>query len=351
MQKTALYLFFLLLFGGGVYYFVFNKKEAPFSEKEAGFQIKDTAMIGTIFLSVPSGESILLNRTDSGWALNKQYKPLSSTLNTLLTTLRQQQAVYPTPESAHNRVITQLAGNGIKVEVYDRAGEKIKVFYVGNEVHNYEGTSMLMEGADKSYVVKVGSFTGLVRSRYTTDMMNWRDRTVMDFKEEDIKTVSVTYPDAPLNSFVVNNNGGDIRVTADPGVIGTQSLNERRVKMFLGFFENLNCEGYLNGEVGLDSVISTLPKKCIIDITTHKGKHQHVDIYWMPQNQRSKNTDTTRNREVPRGFDVDRYYAVGNNYKDTMLIQDFTFDKVFRKAYEFYQADPTVDVVGWEDKK
>lgn len=351
MQKTLLYLFFLLLFGGGVYYFVFNKKETVFPGEEAGFQIKDTAMVGTVFLSHPSGENILLNRTDSGWILNKQYRPLSSTLNTLLTTLRLQQAIYPTPEAAHNRVITQLAGNGIKVEVYNREGKKMKVFYVGNEVHNYEGTSMLMEGADKSYVVKVGSFTGLLRSRYTTDIMNWRDRTITDFKEEDIKTASVTYPDAPLNSFTVNNDDGKIWVTADPGVIGTHSLNERRVKMFLGFFQNLVCEGYLNGEIGLDSVISILPKKCIIDLTTKQGKHQHLDIYWMPQNQRSKNTEATRNNEVPSGYDADRYYAVGNNYKDTMLIQDFTFDKVFRKAYEFYQADPTVDVVGWEDKK
>ncbi len=351
MQKTLLYLFFLLLFGGGVYFFVFNKKEAAFPEEEAGFQIKDTAMVGTLFLSHASGESILLNRTDSGWILNKAYKPLPSTLNTLLTTLRLQQAIYPTPESAHNRVITQLAGNGIKVEVYDRAGKKMKVFYVGNEVHNYEGTSMLMEGADKSYVVKVGSYTGLLKSRYTTDMMNWRDRTVTDFKAEDIKTASVTYPDEPLNSFSIAVTGEKINLTADPGVIGTQSLNERRVKLFLSFFENLVCEGYLNGEVGLDSVISTLPLKCSIDLTTQKGKHQRLDIYWMPQNQRSKNMDPARHREVPVGYDADRYYAVGNNYKDTMLIQDFTFDKVFRKAYEFYQADPTVDVVGWEGKK
>lgn len=351
MQKTALYLFFLLLFGGGVYYFIFNKKDAAFPEEEAGFQIKDTAAVGTIFLSMPNNDRILLNRTDSGWMLNKQYRPLASTLNTLLTTLRQQHTVYPTPESAHNRIITQLAGSGIKVEIYDRKGEKMKVFYVGNEVHNYEGTSMLMEGADKSYVVKVGSSTGLVRSRYSTDMINWRDRTIMNFKEDDIKTVSVTYPTAPLNSFVVTNNQGKITVTADPGVIGTQSLNERRIKMFLGFFENINCEGYLNGEVGLDSVIGTCPKKCVIDITTNKGSRQHLDIYWMPQNRRSKNANITGNMEVPEGYDADRFYAVGNNYKDTMLIQDYAFDKIFRKAYEFYQADPTVDVVGWEDKK
>ena len=107
----------------------------------------------------------------------------------------------------------------------------------------------------------------------------------------------------------------------------------------------------MNGEVGLDSIISTLPKKCELSITSKEGKQQRLDIYWMPQTQRSKNVDTTRNKEVPSGYDVDRYYAVGNNYKDTMLIQEYTFNKVFRKAYEFYQKDKELDVIGLDKKE
>jgi len=351
MQKTLLYLFILLLFGGGVYYFIFYKKEAAFAESEAGFQIRDTASIGTIFLSTPDGRRVLLNRTDSGWTLNKKYPALTQTVNILLETLLDQQALYPTPSSAHNRIITQLAGTGIKVELYDRKGEKMRVFYVGNEVHDYEGTTMLMEGADRSFVVSLGQFIGLLYSRYNPDIDNWRSKMLINVPEKDISKVAIEYPDAPLNSFTVNNDNGKISVTADPGIIGTHQMNERRVKLFLGFFENLVCEGHLNGMKGLDSIISTVPKKCAIDLVTKQGLHQHLDIYWMPQTQRSKNIDTTRNLDIPKGYDIDRYYAVGNNFKDTLLIQQYTFDKVFRKAYEFYQEDPTVDVVGFEKKE
>lgn len=350
MQKTLLYFFILLLFGGGVYYFLFYKKEAAFPVSEAGFQIKDTASIGTIFLSDPFNDNILLNRTDSGWMLNKKYKALATTVNTLLTTLYQQQAVYPTPKAAHNNVIKQMAGYGIKVELYNRQGDKIRVFYVGSEVHDMEGTSMLMEGAKQSYVVRLGQYIGLLNSRYSTDIANWRDRTIIAADSNNIQSVSVTYPDAPLNSFTINNNDGKLSMIVDPGIIGTQQMNERRVKTYLGFFSNLVCEGFLNGAPEMAQMLSVVPKRCAIDITTKQGKKEHIDIYWMPMTQRSKNIDTTRNLQVPKGFDIDRYYAVANNFQDTLLIQDYAFNKIFRKAYEFYQPDPTVDLVNGGSK-
>jgi hypothetical protein len=129
-------------------------------------------------------------------------------------------------------------------------------------------------------------------------------------------------------------------------------LNDRRVNSFLSFFNKIVCEGYLNGVPDIDSMIGISQKRCELDIVTKNGTHQHLDIYWMPLSRRSKNAvDTTRNLQVPRGFDVDRYYAIGNDFKDTMLIQEYAFGQIFRKAYEFYQKDPTAKVIGWEKNK
>jgi hypothetical protein len=44
---------------------------------------------------------------------------------------------------------------------------------------------------------------------------------------------------------------------------------------------------------------------------------------------------------IDNRFDADRFYAVINNFKDTVIIQRETFDKIFRKGYEFYEADDT----------
>jgi hypothetical protein len=71
MRKTLLYLLLLAVLAFGVYYFIFSNKGSDFSKSEAGFTIKDTSEIGKIFLSNPAGDNILLERTDSGWMVNK----------------------------------------------------------------------------------------------------------------------------------------------------------------------------------------------------------------------------------------------------------------------------------------
>src|SRR6202007_2736404 len=89
MRKTIVYFFILALLGFAVYYFLIrNNNESPFAANEAGFTIEDTASVGKLFLAAANGESILVERTDSGWIVNKRYKALPSTLNLLLATLK-----------------------------------------------------------------------------------------------------------------------------------------------------------------------------------------------------------------------------------------------------------------------
>lgn len=338
MQKTLLYLLLLAVLGGAAYYFVFADREnSAFPASEAGFTIRDTGSIGKIFLSQPNNASVLLERTDSGWIVNKKYKALNGTLNLLMECLYKQEASYPASDAAHNGIIKSMAGTGVKTEIYDRKGELIRTFYVGQEAHEAAGSYMLMQGAKKPYLVRIPGFDGFLKSRYNTDIDDWRDRTVFNFPAEEIQSVSINYPEEPLNSFTVTQYP-DISVKADPNAVGTLPLNKKRVKDFLGFFVNVNCEGYLSGVWGIDTVLSQVPKKCTIDVVSKQGKSQHLDVYWMPINRRSKNREFS-SRDIKSGYDGDRYYAVMNNFKDTAIIQQYNFGKIFRRAYEFYESD------------
>jgi hypothetical protein len=86
------------------------------------------------------------------------------------------------------------------------------------------------------------------------------------------------------------------------------------------------CEGYLNGLPDMDTTLKTAPKQSEIDVQGIHGQHQHADIYWMAINRRSKNLETS-NPDVPDDYDADRLYAVINNGKDTVMIQQFAFRK------------------------
>jgi hypothetical protein len=337
MNKTIIYIVLLALLGVGVYFFVFKDKD-PFSGDESSFNIRDTGRITHIFLADKMGQQVDLKRTPNGWILNDKYPAIQIVVTNFLRTLTDQQAQYPAPKNQHNSAITGLAANGIKVELYGKDDEKIKIFYVGGQVNNF-GTFMLMEGAKRPYVVQIPGFEGYLTPRYNTDIKTWRDRTVFNLSRDQIRRIELQYATEPLNSFTLTNNGGKIAVVAHEELMKGKPLNERRAEAYAGFFTEIYAEGYLNGTHKLDSIISHAPKRASIEVESVKGNVQHIDIFWMAINQRSKN-QMTPSATIPAGYDSDRAYAVMNNFKDTVIIQYFTFDKLFRKAYEFFETDP-----------
>jgi len=338
MRKTIVYLVLLAVLAACIWY-ISHRNNDMFDNDEAGFTIRDTAAVGKIFLAHTDGRSVLLERTPEGWRVNKEYKAMSAPVDQLLKTLYRQVADYPVPESQHNLAVKHLSGNSTKVELYDRRGKKMRVFYVGDEAGKL-GTYMLMEGAKRPYVVNIPVFQGGLTSRYSPDIKDWRDRTVFRIAAEDITEISVQYVDEPLNSFIMRRDGAQVSVILDSSLGAPGTLNTSRVQRYLGFFTNVSCEGFTNGQTWMDSVLRTVPRRCIIDVKGKDGYTQHLTVFWRPLYRRSKNLSTP----VPgyrNEYDADRYYAVFNNNRDTAVIQQFVFDKIFRNGYEFYQQDQT----------
>ena len=241
--------------------------------------------------------------------------------------------MYPVPEAVHSSVVKSLSGNSVKVELYDLDGDEINTFYVGGAAYNYTGTYMLQEKAKKPYVVQIPNFHGFLSPVYSTDFDDWRDRSVMNLPSEQIAMVSMQYLESPEHSFTITNGETvSVKTTADTEGM---DLNKDRVASYLRFFTEIYTEGYLNGIAGMDSTIASVPKFCIMEVTSKKGWKQHIEIFRMPLNKRSKNLATADEGD----YDVDRFYGVINNYRDTVLLQAFTFDKFFRSGVEFFMKD------------
>jgi len=341
MGKTISYLLLLVILGVGVYYFVFKDREA-FGKSEASFTVKDTSKIGKIFMARTSGESVTVERTSKGWILNGKYKARKGTLDNLLRTLTLQQALYPVAENLHNNVIKTLTGSSVKVELYDLEGEKINTFYVGGSAYNFSGTYMLQEGAKRPYVVQIPNFHGFLTPNYATDFDDWRDRSVINLQPEEVKSFSIQYIAEPLNSFTIDYSSEHPKVIIDPSLNFNEPLNERRAKVYQKYFTDIYAEGYLNGIPDMDSTLASVPKFCIMNVEAKDGWKQKIEIYKMPLNKRSKNLGSAEEGD----FDIDRFYGVINNNQDTVLLQAYTFDKFFRRAYEFYQEDETTKMMG-----
>jgi hypothetical protein len=109
------------------------------------------------------------------------------------------------------------------------------------------------------------------------------------------------------------------------------ALNMKRLKEYLSFFKSLNAEAYLNGATDLDESFKNSTRSCQIEVETHKGDKKAIDIYLIHRSQEE--------RQMSQGmpYDVERMYAVNLNTKDTLLIQNQTFDKILQSGSIFYQ--------------
>ena len=341
MKKTLLYVVVLLILGGAVWYRFFGHgKDNPFGVKEAGFTIKDTAQIGRIFIADFQNQSILIEHTDTGWMVNKTYHALNSTVRMVLNTLYQQQALYPVSQNAIKNAIQVMTTTSTKVEVYDRANKVMSKFYVGSVAPGSTGTEMLMEGASVPYVVHIQGFVGVLNNRYTARLHDWRDRTIFNIPASELKSVSLNYFSKPENSFKFEKVGDKFTVTGKlPSGVTLADLNMHNAGVYAGYFGNVSCEGYLNGTIGMDSIIRTSTRHSNIDVEGIHGQKAHVEIFWMAINKRSKNQVMAENG-ISDDYDTDRLYALINGNKDTVMIQQFVFKNLFRKIGEFYQKTP-----------
>ena len=337
MKTTLLYILVLGALVFGVWFFFF-KDSNIFSGKDAGFTIRDTASIGKIFLATRGGESIKLERSDKGWILNGKYKAREATVVQLMQTLNAQQTQAPVPEKMHNNIVKSMSGGNIKVELYDRNGGKMSVFYVGGEAPKGMGTYMLMEGGSRPYIVQIPGFTGYLTPRYMPTLNDWRDRTVFNLPANDITKISVHYGMEPLNSFTLTKTGDKVEVQTDPGVMQGKELNVKRAMAYPRFFQNLYAEQVANGIGGVREEISQMPQRCNIVVEGKNGYHQDIDMYLMPLNRRSKNLDKERSDTLSY-YDADRMYGVANNKQDTLIIQIQMFQRLFRRGYEFYMHE------------
>lgn len=340
MGKTLLYLLILAILGISVYFFIIKGVDSdPYSKSDAGFTIKDTAQVGKLFIANNFNEAITAERTDSGWIVNGKYRAFPGMVNIVLGTLTKQHVLYPVAKAALDNAVKVMSTEGIKVEVYDRKGNKMSVFYVGGAAVNGAGTNMLMEGSKIPYVVQETGFTGILTPRYNCELKSWRDRTVFDLNPDQIQNIAVKYYDDPKQSFVMTRDNHGFTVTTSPELkVKKDSLNTNRVNYYLSYFSKVSCEGYLNGATDLDSAINENQRHAAIEVTNLKGRTTHAEIFWMLINKRSKN-HLVHSQGVPDNYDSDRMFAVVNGGADTLLIQTLTFNKILRKGIEFYQHD------------
>lgn len=326
MKKTLLLAALFLVLGGAAWYALTQKSQKGSQNSwDMQFAVPNTGDVHKIFIADRRGRTALLERKEGYWLYNSKSRARPSAISTLLETIAKLNVQYIPPKAAEETIIKSLAAEGIKVELYDKAGKPIKIYYVGGVTNDEQGTYMMMEGAEQPYVVHDPSFIGQLRVRYLLGDDEWTDRSVFAEKPEEIQSIAVEYPQMKSESFRMEKTG-EAEYTVQPFFSTTPVVNRPVRKgvpeAYILQFEKLVAEGFESNNPLRDSVTNLIPF-AVVTVKKNSGEEKQVR-FWPVEVLVTKD-----NREY-----VHRYFAEVN--KDAfMVIQERVFGPIFR-GYDFF---------------
>lgn len=343
MKKNRIAIILVVILGSASFWFIVNRKSGTIKPTLRDFAIEDTASVTKIFLADKDGDQVTLERQQgSDWTVNGRYTARPDAIKTLLTTIKKIDIKEPVGKNVQDNVIKRLAAKAIKCEIYQN-GELTKAYYVGTETLDQSGTYMIlidletMKPSAKAFVTYIPGFEGYLTTRYFTEEMAWRDRTVFRYVPTDIKSVKLEVPSNPEQGYelsVSEDNKYQVKMLNDNSTLS--HLDTLAVKQYLSYFQQLNFESF---EVELqqqqiDSALKTKPLN-ILTVTDKKGEINKVSFY-----TRSNLKKVLDEKGDPLPFDPVRMNAQLNDGKDFVLLQYFVFGKVLPPV-EYFQKKNT----------
>lgn len=294
------------------------------------FAVEDTASINKIFLANKAGNSVLLERTGNGWIANGKYVARRDLIDNILTTIKKVEVSAPVAKSKLERVMRDLSVQGIKVEIYQN-DKKVKAYYVGGVTEDNNGAYMIIEDSDLPFIVSRPGFVGYLTVHYLPEINEWRERIAFRYHVEQMKKVSVEYPDNNYsfcaerlgeNSYKLRNiDNSDVNFNYD----------EQRVKEFFGRIKFIGFETYL-----LDSIqdfkrdsLQHTEMLASFKIEDVDGNINQFTTYRRPNISGLMQSDST-----PYPYDPDNLYGILNG-KDVVIMQYPTIDPITFNKYDF----------------
>lgn len=315
MHKKKFVFFVLLVI---IIFYLYNDKKISSNSNSNMFAVEDTSCISKIFLADRNGTSILLEKNKNNWILNKKYDVKKSSINILLSTIKDIRVHKSVPLNATNNIIKDIATNGIKVEIYSNKKNKLlRSYTLGQPTADYLSNYIINNDEETPYIVNIPGFNGFLTPRYgvqvnNLDINSWRSTLIFKKSAKKINNLSLTNFLDSSKSFSINNKECLLYDFKQNQVKVNKNIIDKYVKVC----SKLNCESYSNTNKFND--YNKLLFEISIDTDTLK-------IYEL-------NRDLLKYKE--HNYNVKRMLGVLNN-NQYMLIQAHVFNKVLINIDEF----------------
>jgi len=334
MKKNRLLLILVLLIAVAAVFLVLKNNNGTINKELRDFAVKDTGALVKIFLADKSGLQTLLEKQPNGdWFLNGKELARPDAVQSLLTAVHDLEVRSPVGKAGYNNVIKRIAASGVKVELYTEKG-LIKTFYVGGPTQDLMGTFMYLENSTVPFITHVPGFDGYLTPRFIVNNDEWRVKNVFRLNDGELKTLVVTDRQQPEKSFTISKAPDGSYTLLDGKENPLEGVSQDKVINYLESFRMLNYEMVEKSLSAsqLDSLKATTPFRSIV-LTDQSGKITHADFWRRPQTETTVHKATEDG--IPFTYDIDRMVARVENVSELVVVQYFSFEKLFRSPADF----------------
>ena len=326
MNRTLLLLLAVLLLGGAAYYATTAGAEPErvsdrSTDRQFGYGEADD--IHRVFVADREGHSVTLERGGiTGWLADG--RPANANiLNNVLQVVQYLEVQSLPSYNAKPNMIKDLAANGILVQVFDQAGNKLRGYYVGNTNYDGTGTNAIVEGSEEPYVVHIPHFTGGIRDRLIHRGDDWRDKIYFRVRPEKVERFSIEYPTQRDKSFVLTRAGEDwtIRPFYETGQ-PIRPVNRSRAEANLARFEEYYINRYENRDrESIEKGRQYLPF-AIIKIKEEGKDEQTMKVY--PRFRGMEYSNDSKTGQIIKTGGLEAFTAFINDDQDWVLLSPET---------------------------
>jgi len=266
--------------------------------------------------------------------VNGKYLVSQNVMDNMLDAIKNVQIDYVPPNNAREEIMKGFLKHGIKVEIFNKRGKKIKAYYIGSSPTDGRGSYYVMDGYDIPFVMKLPTVEGNIHTRFNYTLEQYRDLTVVAIPRENIQSVEVSYPFNKKFSFKLEAQQVSPLHPFQKRINGVQDMI--LTETYLAGFTQKFAEYIENKNPAKADVIAQTPF-CEMRITKTSGDTEELTFYYFPDPDNmsyeatANFTDNFKENKAERFFIMtsqgDFYLAQLGLFQDILWKYDAFFKK------------------------
>jgi len=165
------------------------------------FKVSDQTEIDKVLLTT-SNKPLELAYDGSKWMVNKSFEADRQLVTIFFAALMQTEPKRPVGETVKDSLREHILRKGTNVKLYE--GETlVKDFWVSGNDAKTE-TYFLLQGDKVPYLVTIPGYRLYIASLFELPDNEWRDKRIFNFRWENFKSLTATFPRETKESFTIS---------------------------------------------------------------------------------------------------------------------------------------------------